>query len=329
MIEKLKGPILVLGAGGFIGVNLLTMLLRQRSDVYGVSQSPRANWRLLACHIPRRNMLACDINEATLLMPMLEELRPQTIFQLSAYGAYSKQREYRKIYRTNFNAVVDVIETLKSRGFCAFVQAGSNSEYGTNAAGPEEDAELVPNSHYAVSKVAAHYAIKYYGQIEQLPVINLRLYSAYGPWEEPDRLIPQLLSRARNGGFPRLSNPEVSRDFIHVDDICRAFVSAALLADRYKGQAFNIGTGKKTTLRQLTDIASRLCDLKETPSFNTMPDRGWDLCDWYSQPSKAISKLRWQPEITLEEGLRRTLAWQTEVGFDDALWNWTTHDSPL
>jgi len=323
LIEQLRGPIVVFGAGGFIGINLLKHLLGVRSDVYGVSQSPRGNWRMLETQIPQDNLLACDINDVTLLQPMLAELKPRTIFQLSAYGAYSRQREYRKIHRTNFNAVIDIIEMLRPAGFDAFVQAGSNSEYGLNAAGPDEESELIPNSHYAVSKVATHFALKYFGRVEQLPVVNLRLYSAYGPWEEPDRLIPQLLSKARAGAYPPLSGPNTSRDFIHVDDISRAFVQAALHAQKERGRAFNIGTGRKTTLQQLANLVRDQLGLENGPEFGTMAARAWDVEDWYGQPARAIARLDWKPQVDLEEGIRSTLKWQEEVGFDQAIWNWT------
>src|SRR5438093_151347 len=72
----------------------------------------------------------------------------------------------------------------------AYIHAGSSSEYGTNSAGPEENGSLEPNSHYAASKVSASYIIQYYANFKSINALNLRLYSVYGYWEEPDRLIP-------------------------------------------------------------------------------------------------------------------------------------------
>lgn len=323
MIECLEGPIVVFGAGGFIGANLLSRLLRERQDVIGISQAPRSNWRLTALKVRQENLMACDINEATLLFPLLQEVRPRTVFMLSAYGAYSKQKEYRKTYRTNFNAVVDVLEALKPLGFSALVQAGSSSEYGLNPEAPGEDDELRPNSHYAVSKVASYYALKYYGQVEELPVIHLRLYSTYGPWEEPDRLVPQLLAHARRGSYPKLVHPETSRDFVHVDDVCQAFIQAALVASQHKGKSYNIGSGQKTTLRELTTEVARIFSLSQAPVFGTMPNRDWDVKDWYANPEKAAQELNWRGKLGLRQGLEKTAAWQLEADFDRAPWNWT------
>jgi polyisoprenyl-phosphate glycosyltransferase len=323
VIERLEGPIAVFGAGGFIGVNLLLRLLAQRTDVVGVSQSPRNNWRFLANGVSAQHLRSCDITEVTLLELLLQEVAPRTIFVLSAYGAYSRQREYRKIYRTNFNAVVDLVEALHKQGFSSLVHAGSSSEYGLNASGPTEDSELVPNSHYALSKVATSYALKYYGRIQRLPVVNLRIYSAYGAWEEPDRLVPQLVSHALRGEYPPLVDPDISRDFIHVEDVCDALISAAAQAQQWPGHTFNVCSGSKTTLRELATLVGKQCGLHQEPVFGTMPNREWDLKDWYGSPEKARKCLGWRASVDLAAGLRDVMQWQRDVDFAAASWNWT------
>ncbi len=321
-IRELEGPIFVFGAGGFIGVNLFNVILSVRKDVFAITQDPRNNWRLLVNYTPVDNIISCDINEITILKDLFREHKPRTIFNLAAYGAYSKQKEYKKIYNTNFNSVVNIIELLKEHGFAAYVHAGSSSEYGTNSAAPTEDALLVPNSHYAVSKVASYYSVKYYGTIERLPAVHLRLYSAYGPWEEPDRLVPVLVSAARKKTYPPLVDPDISRDFVDVNDVCDAFIRAASSVEQVKGEAFNIGTGVKTTIRELTHLIKDQFDIPSLPEFNSMPNRNWDVKDWYSDSRKAKELLGWQAEVSLADGLAKVDSWQKEVKFDTAFWNW-------
>ena len=321
-IQQLEGPIFVFGAGGFIGVNLFNMLLSVRKDVYAITQDPRNNWRLLVNYTPVNNIISCDINEITILKDLFREYKPRTIFNLAAYGAYSKQKEYKKIYNTNFNSVVNIVELLKEHGFAAYIHAGSSSEYGTNSAAPIEDAELSPNSHYAVSKVASYYSVKYYGHIEKLPAAHLRLYSAYGAWEEPDRLVPVIIAAARKKGYPPLVDPDISRDFVDVADVCEAFVLAAADIEKIKGEAFNIGTGVKTTIRELVHVVKDIFDMPDLPEFNSMPNRNWDVKDWYSNSQKAKDVLGWEAKVGLADGLRAVDAWQKEVKFDTAFWNW-------
>ncbi|MFC2111326.1 NAD-dependent epimerase/dehydratase family protein [Bacteroidota bacterium] len=322
-LNNLKGPIMIFGAGGFIGVNLLKSLLSYREDVFGVSQEYQNNWRFNATTCPSKNLRTCDISDNIRLKEIINEIKPQTVFNLAAYGAYSKQKEYDKIYRTNFIASVDIIEAIKNTGFEVFIQAGSSSEYGLNSNAPKETTDLIPNSHYAVSKTAIYHAIKYFGEIEKLPVAHLRLYSGYGPWEEPDRLIPVLLSKARSGQFPSLVQPHISRDFIHVKDIVSAFVSvASKIQKKHYGQAFNVGTGIKTTIEELAYIVKDILHLKIDPEFGNMKNRNWDLPDWYSNPERIISEIGWKPEISLKDGIIDSINWQKEVNFDAAIWNW-------
>jgi polyisoprenyl-phosphate glycosyltransferase len=321
-IKKLRGPIFVFGAGGFIGINLFNELLRFRQDVYAITQDARNNWRLIANKVPQSNIVSCDINDLLILKDTFRQYKPKTIFNLAAYGAYSKQKEYKKIYDTNFNSTVNIIEILKEFGFEAYVHAGSSSEYGLNSAGPREDAALLPNSHYAVSKVASFYAVRYYGTIEKLPMAHLRLYSAYGPWEEPDRLIPVLVAKARRKTYPPFVDPLISRDFVYVTDVCDAFVRAAARIKDIKGEAFNIGVGMKTTIGELAVLVQKEFGIGESPRFNEMPNRNWDVADWYSNSDKAKKILDWEHNVKLADGLKQVSKWQEEVGFDRAFWNW-------
>ncbi|HEY6161989.1 MAG TPA: NAD(P)-dependent oxidoreductase [Bacteroidia bacterium] len=323
-VKALEGPVAVLGAGGFIGINLLHALLQHRSDVFGISQDQVNNWRFIASQTPQNNLLSCDINDFTQLKDLIVDLKPKTIFNLAAYGAYSKQKEYKKIYYTNFDSSIDILELLKQQGFSAYVHAGSSSEYGLNSAGPEENSELVPNSHYALSKAAISYAIKYYGLIEKLPVLHLRLYSAYGPWEEPDRLFPNLIAHARQHRFPPFVQENISRDFIYITDILTAFIAAATAAGKeFKGKAYNIGTGKKTTMRELASQVKNICNVPGEPGFGKMQNRDWDTTDWYANIKNATKDLGWKPSVELSEGIKKVVAWQEEAGFDEAWWNWT------
>ena len=109
-----------------------------------------------------------------------------------------------------------------------YIHAGSSSEYGFNCTAPKETDPVEPNSHYAVSKVSAAYTLDYYAKVHQLNTLNLRLYSIYGGWEEPDRLIPRLVEECRKGQLPPLVSPDISRDFVYVADCVNAFVQAAL-----------------------------------------------------------------------------------------------------
>ena len=306
-VRALRGPILVLGAGGFVGANLLRRLLKYREDVFGVVRTLPA-WRLDG--IDRRHILEADLIDLAATRNLVANVRPSTIFDCIAYGAYSFETDQELIYRTNFTALVQLMELLADTGFTAFVHAGSSSEYGTNSAGPLEEASLQPNSHYSVSKAAASNYISYVGNIRRLPVLNLRLYSVYGPLEDLSRLIPNLVAKGLKGAFPPMVDPNTSRDFVYIDDVCDAFVHAAarLTPDIY-GQAFNIGTGRATTIREVAKVAGDVFAIRAEPIFGSMAGRSWDLPDWYAAPGKAERLLNWTAKTDLATGLKLTSEW--------------------
>ena len=79
-LNKLKGPIFIFGAGGFIGMNLLNSILLHRKDVFGISQDARSNWRFLASDTPQKNLISCDITQPELLRDLLRKHQPKTVF---------------------------------------------------------------------------------------------------------------------------------------------------------------------------------------------------------------------------------------------------------
>jgi dolichol-phosphate mannosyltransferase len=306
-VDPLQGPILVLGAGGFVGANLLRRLLSHRSDVFGVVRGLPA-WRLDG--IDRRHVLEIDLTDLAATRNMVETLVPGTIFDTVAYGAYSFETDHALIYRTNFLALVQLVELLAERKFAAFVHAGSSSEYGLKCAGPDETESLLPNSHYSVSKAAASEFISYAGRVRRLPIVNLRLYSVYGPYEDTSRLFPNLIAKALDGRFPPFVNAETSRDYVYVDDVCDAFIiAAAKMSPDIYGENFNIGTGRRTTMRDLAAVTAEVFGITEQPEFGGMPGRQWDLADWYASPAKAEKTLGWRAETSLTQGLQKMAAW--------------------
>jgi nucleoside-diphosphate-sugar epimerase/glycosyltransferase involved in cell wall biosynthesis len=316
-VRALRGPIVVLGAGGFVGANLLRTLLAHRDDVYGVVRALPA-WRLE--DIENRHIFEIDLADLAATRNMVASVAPATLFDCIAYGAYSFETDHSLIYRTNFTALVQLVELLAQTSFVALVHAGSSSEYGLKSAGPTEDESLKPNSHYAVSKAAASDYIAFAGKTRRLPVVNLRLYSVYGPYEDTSRLIPNVVAKGLKGEYPPFVDPTTSRDFVYVDDVCEAFILAAakLTPDLY-GESFNIGTGRRTTIAELAEVAQNVFAIKAEPAFGAMAGRAWDLSDWYAAPKKAERLLGWTARTGLAEGLGRTADWlRTIEGTDFA-----------
>ncbi len=305
-ISRMQGPILVLGASGFVGNNLFRLLYKHRNDVYGTKSHTWA-WRLDG--FPETNVIATDLLVEYNMVKLLDTVKPRVIFDCVAYGAYSFEKDYRLIYRTNFNLVTRLLEELCKRDNVRYIHAGSSSEYGDNGAAPAEDVALTPNSHYAVSKTAVSDLIYYYGKRLRLPCANLRLYSVYGPYEDASRLIPTVVAKGVKGEYPPFVDPAISRDFVFSDDACEAFVDAALnLEEKNFGESFNIGTGIKTKIADIAHAAKEIFGIKTEPSY-AMASREWDITEWYADPRKARECIGWTPQTSLRDGLQKTVAW--------------------
>jgi len=305
-IRRLQGPILVLGGSGFVGANLVQLIAAHRDDVFATTTRLPA-WRLEG--LQPNQVRTADLLVDSNLDQLLDDIKPRTIFDCMAYGAYSFEVDATLIYQTNFSFVSRLLPRLLERGIQCYVHAGSSSEYGDNAAGPAETASMAPNSDYAVSKVAAASLIHMYGKKKNLPCANLRLYSVYGPMEDSARLIPTLVAKGLEGGYPEFVRPDISRDFVFIEDACEAFVDAVLnLRESDYGESFNIGSGRKTTIGELAGIAREVFGIAAVPVFS-MPERKWDVSDWYATIDKARERLQWQPRTDLQTGLRRTADW--------------------
>lgn len=313
-INALEGPILVIGASGFIGANLFNMIRAHRSDVYAVVRHDKG-WRLE--DVADEHILEANLNDRNATKNLLNSIKPQTVFDCKAYGAYSFEEESYLIYQTNFLSVVGLMEQL-GPDISAYVHAGSSSEYGNNCAAPLEGDVREPNSHYALSKSSTADYIAYAGKTRSFPCVNLRLYSVYGALEDTSRLIPNVLSKGLEGTYPPFVNPDISRDFVYVEDVCRAFVLAAtrMNVDLY-GESINIGSGQKTTIKDLAFVCKDVFDIPQDPTFNEMQDRSWDLTDWYSNPSKAFDMIGWKAETPLAVGLGKMAKWVKGLSDED------------
>jgi len=301
--------VVITGATGFIGANLCRHFASAGYKVLAVKGSSTPPWRLPAD--TRLELTEVDLCSQRAVSQLVRQSQPCAFIHCAAYGAYDSQNDVQRIYEVNLQALRYILESLRAaRQLRCFIQAGTSSEYGFNSAGPSEDAITIPDSHYAVSKVAATALVRFYAAKYQLPAWCLRLYSVYGPLEDGSRLIPRLLIEAKQGRFPPLVQPNISRDFVFMDDVSQAFEQVVLKANDLKpGEIYNIGTGTGTTLRSLVALTKRLFRLTTKPRWGSMPGRHWDHRTWYSDPRKAREELGWRAETALDAGLRTTLHW--------------------
>lgn len=302
--------VLVTGAGGFVGANLVRRLLGEGAEVHGVVRAGGDRWRLadLGSDV---NLIELDLVHAEGVQRLLHGLRPQRVFHLAAYGAYPDQGDFAAAVHVNLAATLNLAHACLQSGVEVLVNAGSSSEYGPASKAAAEGDGLDPRGPYASTKAASSLLLRHLSRAYDLPIVTLRIYSAFGPFEAPTRLIPTLITRGLRGALPELASPSTARDFVHVDDVCEAFVRAGRDA-RGRGDIFNVGSGRQRSLEQVVATARQLLGIEAEPRWRTMSDRVWDTDVWVADASLIASRLGWTPRLSFEEGFKSTITWFQE-----------------
>ena len=301
---------LVTGAGGFVGANLVRCLLAGGHEPVALVRPGGNTWRLAETS-SEAAQVAVDLRDPAALERVVTNLRPEAIFHLAAHGAYSWQKDFDAMLAVNVRATEALLVAARQVG-ASLVHAGSSSEYGYQDHAPGEDERVEPNSRYAVTKVAATYLCRLAAATGGPQAVTLRLYSIYGPWEEPGRLMPTLVRCGAAGGWPPLVGRTTARDFVWVDDACDAFIRAATTELYDRGAVLNIASGTQTTLEALVEVARRVLHIQAEPVWGSMPARQWDTSTWVGDPSSAGQLLGWKSSTSVDDGLQRMAAW-----FDD------------
>ena len=300
--------VIITGGTGFVGANLARRLLRDGHEVHLLVRPDHQNWRIADVRHDLK-LCALHLQHADSVTKAVGKIRPEWIFHLAAHGAYSWQVDIEQIFQTNILGTIHLVEACLKTGFESFIHTGSSSEYGFKDHAPGETEGLEPNSHYAVSKASATLYCRYTAQAQKANITTLRLYSVFGPHEDPGRLMPTLIARGLKGELPPLVNPDVARDYVYVDDVVEAYLLAATTSAQEPGAIYNVGTGVETTLRQVVDVARRVLELSVEPAWGTMPNRIWDSKVWVSDNRKIRAALQWNPRHDFEAGFRAMLAW--------------------
>lgn len=303
--------VLITGGTGFVGANLARRMLVDGHEVHILVREKHKTWRIKEIRDDLRIHCA-DLEDDSLLAAVVAGVRPDWVFHLAAHGAYSWQTDASSMVKTNIAGTMNLLQTCLKTGFEAFVNTGSSSEYGFKDHAPSEEEYLEPNSNYAVTKASQTLWCDYMARNQGARLVTLRLYSVYGPYEEPGRLMPALICHGLHGKLPPLANPGVARDYIYVDDAVEAYVQAAARLDRKRGSVYNVGTGIQTCLREVVDVARRVLEVRAEPDWKSMPGRSWDTELWVSEIGKIQEDLDWTPQYSFERGFRSMVVWFRE-----------------
>jgi nucleoside-diphosphate-sugar epimerase len=300
--------VVVTGATGFVGANLVRRLIGEGQEVHALVRREHDDWRLRslggAIHLH-----SVDLGDAAALQRVLDGIQPARVFHLAVYGAYPAQTDIATMVQTNIVSTVNLVKASIRAGAQVIVNTGSSSEYGFKRTPPRESDPAEPNSAYAVTKLSATLLCRELAKRHAVRVPTLRLYSVYGPFEQPTRLIPKLLVAAMQGQLPPLAHPATARDFVYVDDVVSAYLAVADTDDMNLDAVFNVGTGVQTSIEAVVGIVRNMLGVSQTPRWGSYPARTWDTDSWVADPTRLRTEVGWQPRYSIAQGLQAMLDW--------------------
>lgn len=303
----MKYPILITGAAGFVGSNLVRYFVSQGVKIHIIIKKNSNLWRLKGV-MNKIHVHYSDLNNKTNIKRIIKKIKPKTIFHLATNGAYSDQNNLIKIKESIFDSTFNLINECKKYKFNIFVNTGSSSEYGFKKKKMKESDVLVPNSYYSAFKSSVSLYCQFESINSNIQIITVRPFHVYGPFERPTRLIPVLIKKMLSNKKISLVSPKISRDLIHVDDLIRFYIKIANKKNLI-GEIFNLGSGKKYTIKDIYNSLKKLTGYKKKNLWNSMKNRSWDQTIWYSDMSYVRRKIKWKPKINLKNGLLKTVEW--------------------
>lgn len=302
-----KEKYLVTGAAGFIGANVTRALTEQGRVVYPLVGPETNRRRLNDLKIDSENYITVDVTDYSSLRQEVLRVRPSHILHLATYGVYRDQSDQFSIFNTNVLGTANLLRIGLDLDLAAFINTGSVFEYGNLPGEQDEESVGKPRNMYDLAKIIGTQTATNFANKFGLPVCTLRLFTAYGPYEDKRRLVPSVILGLMRRQMPNILTPQSVRDFIHIQDIVDAYCLAAA-KQNWHGEVINIGSGQPMTVADVIDQVARLLGL-EKPSLET--DQAAPLEDSRSWANTSVAKdlLNWRPRMDLFTGLEQTIGW--------------------
>lgn len=302
--------VLVTGSTGFVGSCLTRRLVEMNYDVHIFTRSKSNKWRI-ADLLEQVTNHEVDLRDAGMVEKTVAQVNPTVIYHLATYGGFASQKDTSVIIESNLTGTVNLIRACEMIGFCCFINTGSSSEYGIKSEPMNEKDILEPVGDYGVSKAAASLFCRSRAFEKGLPIVTLRLFSPYGPWDDPQRLIPYVIKSLLRGESPELSTPNSVRDFIYIEDAVDIFLKI-IKAPVSGGEILNVGSGVQHSVGEVVSMITAIIGNGLEPIWGKVNSQRPEPGSWVADISKADTELGWFPSTSLWAGLNKTVDWLRE-----------------
>jgi len=296
-----KKKILIVGGTGFIGYHLAKKCIKKNWQVTSISK----NKPKLKRSLKKINYIVGDISKINFIKKTIVK-NYNYVVNLSGYVDHSSNpsRE-RIILKTHFTGCKNIVNVLLNKKVESFVQIGTGNEYGNSSSPQSEKISCKPKTAYAKAKLlSTKYLIKCFKE-KNFPATILRIYQVYGPKQDQNRFIPNIIEGCKkNYNFP-CSKGDQSRDFLFVDDAVDAIIKS-LTIEKSNGNVINIGQGKATKIKKIVILIKNIFK-KGNPMFGAIKMRSDELKTIYPNIKKAKKILGWTPKISLKNGIKKSI----------------------
>ena len=310
--------VLVTGGGGFIGSHLVEALVDRGAEVTAlVRYNSRNDWGMLEGRYRTGGkglrVIPGDVTDAGCVRRAVEG--SELVFHLAALIGIPYSYEAPESYvRTNLMGTLNVLQAALSAGVERVVHTSTSEVYGTAVYTPIDEAHpLQGQSPYSATKIAADKMAEAYHCSFDLPVVTLRPFNTYGPRQSARAVIPTIITQALTGNTVQLGSLDPVRDFTFVADTVRAFLLAAE-KDGVVGRTIHTGSGVGISIGDLAGKILRQANPDAriiTGEERVRPEKS-EVMRLVCDNRLAREDLGWRPEVSLDEGLSRTIAWVRE-----------------
>lgn len=301
--------VLLTGGTGTVGAALARRLVAERHEVWLFlrERSSRIRVQSLAGRV---QFMDGDVRNAAAVRSAIEQADPDVVYHLASTPFNPPTTNAQLHVATITVGTLNVLEAMKDRPEARVIATGSAAEYGRGSQ-LREDHLLNPGTVFGAAKAAAGLLVQTYGRVYGMRTVWVRLFTPYGPWERPDRLVPHTILSALKGEDVTLTSGNQQRDFIYLEDVVDALM---LAAERPlpPGSVLNIGSGVGTPVRGLVELILRLMASPARPLLGAVATRPDEIMESSAEISAAREQLGWQPRTSLVEGLSKSIAWWTE-----------------
>ncbi len=311
--------VLVTGASGFIGSHVVEELVRKG---YGVRVFLRYNSTGYVGNLSKvpqevldkLEMYWGDIRDFTSVVRAVGGV--DAVLHLAAQISvpYSFQNPI-DFAMNNVVGTTNVLKASLDAGIKKLVHVSTSEIFGGSDSPLSETSPRLPRSPYAASKVGADAMVKSFYYAYGLNTLIIRPFNTYGPRQSPRALIPWIILQALKGDTVRLGNLKPRRDFTYVKDTARALV-LALEADTEGGEEINLGVGKSYSVLEIVETVGRVMgkNLRVVQDESLIRPTRMEVFNLISDNRRAKEILGWEPQVSLEEGIRRTVEYFRENG---------------